>query len=82
MLLVDKLLPVSNMASYRSEENVNLNHFQHQLVSQCWSVLQFCWDIFVLFCLADVIANDCLAIIWQMLLPLIVIVVDVKPLVL
>ena len=33
-------------------------------------------------CLADVIANGCLAIIWQMLLPLVVIVADVKPLVL
>ena len=31
----DKLLPVSNMASSRSEENVNPNHFQHQMVSQC-----------------------------------------------
>ena len=38
----DKLLPVSNMASSRSEENVNPSHFQHQMVSQCWIVLQFC----------------------------------------
>ena len=28
-LLGDKLSPVSNMASSRSEENVNLKHFQH-----------------------------------------------------
>ena len=29
------------MASSRSEENVNLKHFQHILVSQCWWALQF-----------------------------------------
>ena len=35
-LIVDKLLPVSNMVSSRSEENINLRHFQHMMVSQCW----------------------------------------------
>ena len=30
-----------NMASSRSEENVNLKYFQHLVVSQCWCVLQF-----------------------------------------
>ena len=60
--MTDKLSPVSNMASSRSEENVNLKHFQHLKVSQCWSVLQFCFGHFCLECLADVIANVCLAI--------------------
>ena len=55
-LIVDKLLPVSNMASSRSEENVSLKHFQHLEVSQCWCVLQFCFGHFCLECLADVIA--------------------------
>ena len=45
------------MASSRSEENVYLNPFQHQMVSQCWMSLQFYRDLFVLFLLADVIAN-------------------------
>ena len=40
-LIVDKFLPVSNMASSRSEENVSPQHFQHLVVSQCWHVLQF-----------------------------------------
>ena len=61
--MVDKLSPVSNMASSRSEENVSLKHFQHLEVSQCWCVLQFCFGHFCLECLADVIANVCLAII-------------------
>ena len=30
--MIDKLLPVSNMAPSRSEENVNLKHFQHMKV--------------------------------------------------
>ena len=60
--MIDKLLPVSNMASSMSEENVNLKHFQHLKVSQCWSVLQFYFGHFCLECLADVIANVCLAI--------------------
>ena len=51
------------MASSRSEENVSLKHFQHLEVSQCWCVLQFCFGHFCLECLADVIANVCLAII-------------------
>ena len=46
------------MASSRSEENVNLKHFQHIMVSQCWWVLQFYGLIFLKFVLADVIAND------------------------
>ena len=33
-LIVDKLLPLSNMASSMSEENINLKHFQHKMVSQ------------------------------------------------
>ena len=60
------------MASSRSEENVNLKHFQHSKVSQYWSVLQFILDTFCLDCLADVIANVCFShilIVWQMLLP-------------
>ena len=32
------------------------NHFQHQMVSQCWMSLQFYRDLIVLFLLADVIA--------------------------
>ena len=59
--MIEKLLPVSNMASSRSEENVNLKHFQHLKVSQCWCVLQFCFGHFCLKCLADGIANVCLA---------------------
>ena len=51
------------MAYSRSEENVSLKHFQHLKVSQCWCVLQFCFRHFCLECLADVIANVCLAII-------------------
>ena len=51
------------MASSRSEENVSLMHFQHLEVSHCWCVLQFCFGHFCLECLADVIANVCLAII-------------------
>ena len=47
-LIVDKLWPVSNMASSRSEENVSLKHFQHLEVSQCWCVLQFSFGHFVL----------------------------------
>ena len=50
------------MASSRSEENVSLMHFQHLMVSQCWCVLQFYFGHFSLECLADVIANVCLAI--------------------
>ena len=60
--MIDKLSPVSNMASSRSEQNVNLQQYQHLKVSQCWSVLQFCFGHFCLECLADVIANVCLAI--------------------
>ena len=60
--MIDKLLPVSNIASSRSEENVNLKHFQHLKVSQCRSVLQFYFGHFYLECLADVIAIVCLAI--------------------
>ena len=71
ILVVDKLSPVSNMASSRSEENGNLKHFQHLVVSQCWCVLQFfsglfCFGVFsrcyslcfwpMLLCLAEVIA--------------------------
>ena len=58
-MLLDKLLPVSNMASSRSEENVYLKHFQHHKVSQCWSALQYCLDTFVW-------------IAWLMLLPMFV----------
>ena len=61
-MIVDKLSPVSNMASSRSEENVSLKHIQHLKVSQCWCVLQFCFGHFCLECLIDVIANVCLAI--------------------
>ena len=45
------------MVSSRSEENVNLKHFQHLVVSQCWCALQFFLDTFVLVYLADVIAS-------------------------
>ena len=51
------------MASSRSEENVSLKHFQHMEMSQCWCAMQFCFGHFCLECLADVIANVCLAII-------------------
>ena len=60
--MVDKLSPVSNMTSSWSEENVSLKHFQHLKVSQCWCVLQFYFGHFCLECLADVVANVCLAI--------------------
>ena len=82
--MIDKLSPVFNMASSRSEENVNLKHFQQLKVSQCWSVLQFYFGHFCLECLADVIANISLAIfvVWQMLLPFTILVADVIPLVL
>ena len=46
--MIDKLLPVSNMASSRSEENVNLKHPQHLKVSQFQSVLQFYFGHFCL----------------------------------
>ena len=46
------------MASSRSEENVNLKHFQHLMVSQWWCVLQFFFlGHFYLVYLADVIAS-------------------------
>ena len=61
-LVIDKLLPVSNMASSRSEENVSLKHFQYLKVSQCWNVLHFYFGHFCLGCLGDVIANFVLAI--------------------
>ena len=52
----DKLLPVSNMASSRSEENVDLNYFTnwwcHSYGETCNSL-----DIFVMTGLADVTAN-------------------------
>ena len=35
------------MVSSRSEENVNLKHFQHLVVSQCWCVLQFFLGLFL-----------------------------------
>ena len=56
-LLGDKLSPVSNMASSRSEENVYLKLFQHHYVSQCWSVLQFLWTLLVLDILTDVVVS-------------------------
>ena len=54
-------MPVSNMASSRSKENVNLRHFQHLMMSQCWCVLHFFLGHFYLVYLADVIASVCLA---------------------
>ena len=38
-LVGDKLLPVIKHGSLRSEENVNLNDFQHVMVYECWHVL-------------------------------------------
>ena len=73
------------MASSRSEENVNLKHFQHLKVSQCWSVLQFYFGHFYLGCLADVIANVCFShilLFGRYYCHLLLFVVDVKPLVL
>ena len=52
------------MASSRSEENANLKHFQHLVVSQCWCVLQFFLDTFVLVYLAGVIVS----VFWPILL--------------
>ena len=39
--MIDKLLPVCNVASSRSKENVNLKHFQHLKVSvlECHTIL-------------------------------------------
>ena len=73
------------MASSRSEENVNLKHFKHLKVSQCWSVLQFYFGHFYLGCLADVIANVCFShilLFGRCYCHLLFFVVDVKPLVL
>ena len=39
--LGDKLLPVFKHGFLRSEENINLNNFQHMMVYECWCVLQF-----------------------------------------
>ena len=79
--MVDKLSPVSNMASSRSEENVSLKHFQCLKVSQCWCVLQFCFGHFCLECLVDVIAYLCLAIFCCLadVIAMAIFVVDVKP---
>ena len=73
------------MASSRSEENVNLKHFQHLKVSQCWSVLQFYFGHFYLGCLADVIANVCFShilLFCRCYCHLLFFMIDVKPLVL
>ena len=55
--ILDKFLPVSNMASSRSEENVNLNYYTNWW---CHSYGETC-NFFEHICkikLADVIAND------------------------
>ena len=66
------LLPVSNMASSRSEENVNLRHFPTQdgvtvLVSP--AILLDPCDFFIV--VADVLATIVwhYDVVWQMLLP-------------
>ena len=58
------------MASSRSEENVNLRHFQHIMVSQCWWALQF-YGLIVFFDYGRCYSHWFIAIwcYWQMLLP-------------
>ena len=46
LLLLDKLLPDSVMASSRSEENVVLNNFQHKRCIQCWYTLMILFGYF------------------------------------
>ena len=67
--MLDKLSPVSNMASSISEENVNLNYFTNWWCHSYGETYNFL-NIFVGTKLADVIANDML-IVWQMLLPIV-----------
>ena len=54
--ILDKLLPVSNMASSRSEENVNLNYFTNWWCHSYGETCNF-FNVFVRTKLADVIAN-------------------------
>ena len=70
-MVVDKLLPVSNMASSRSEENVNFRHFQHVMVSQCWWALQFLDSFCFCFCYGRCFSHWFMVMwcYWQMLLP-------------
>ena len=64
-MIVDKLSPVSNMASSRSKENVNPRHFQHMMVSQCWWPLQF-FGLIVFYFIFILVMVDVLAIdLWQ-----------------
>ena len=82
--MIDKLLPVSNMASSRSEENVNLKHPQHLKVSQFQSVLQFYFGHFCLpmfgRCYCQCLFSH---ILWfGRLLPFTIFVMDVIPLIL
>ena len=57
-----KLLPVSNMASSRSKENVDLSYFTNWWCHSYGETCNFL-NIFVITELADVIANvvDCMA---------------------
>ena len=57
-MTVDKLSPVSNMASSRSEENVNLKYFQHKWCHSVGESCNFMDSYIVVLFLADVIAND------------------------
>ena len=64
----DKLSPVSNMVSSRSEENINLNYFTNwwcnsygETCNFFWTILwwmhwQLLWPMFI-DCMADVVAN-------------------------
>ena len=71
ILLEDKLLPVSNMASSRSEENVNLNYLfptpNGVTLLDCPAILlgHICFVLIGRCC-----CHYLFGIIWQMLLPL------------
>ena len=56
--ILDMRSPVSNMASSRSEENVNLNYFTNWWCHSYGETCNFL-NLFVRTKLADVIANDC-----------------------
>ena len=70
--IADKLSPVSNMASSRSEENVNLRHFPTQggvtvLVSP--AILLDSCDLLLLWQMFEPILYGIMMLFWQMLLP-------------
>ena len=70
--IADKLSPLSNMSSSRSEENINLRHFQPQdgvtvLVSP--AILLDSCDFLLLWQMFSPLLYGTVMFVWQMLLP-------------